>query len=69
MDPDRDLLDIIVAHSTEAVCLVGADGSIVFVNARLCGLSGYEPGELPGRPSADLFPDLALPSASAVAVA
>lgn len=62
MDPDRDLLEIIVTQSAEGVCLVDADGSIVFVNPRLCGMSGYGPEKFPGRSSADLFPDLTLSS-------
>ena len=43
----------IVEHSNDGI-FVAQDGEIVYANQRLCELTGYEPGELVGRPKLDI---------------
>ena len=49
------LQSLVLDRATEGVCLVrAADATIVHANARFTEMLGYAPGELDGRPVAEI---------------
>ena len=55
VDEDLRLESTVLRRAADGVCLVRAsDGVIVYANHRFAEIMGYEPGELDGRPVAEI---------------
>jgi PAS domain S-box-containing protein len=55
MEEQLRLQSVVLGRAAEGVCLVRAsDGTIVYANPRFTEILGYDPGELDGRPVAEI---------------